>query len=81
MFAALAAQREAVALLDPGNNAYSLLAVNVANRLIFAFDVARDPALLNEAVELISTMLDRPMPDEWRAAALDNLGLALRARF
>jgi tetratricopeptide (TPR) repeat protein len=68
-------------LVDPGENAHIPLAVNLANRLIFAFDVARDPAMLNEAVELIGTLLDRAMPDEWRAAALDNLGLALRARF
>jgi hypothetical protein len=37
--------------------------------------------MLNEAVEMIGTLRERAMPDEWRAAALNNLGLALRARF
>jgi len=81
LFAALSAQREAVDLLDPGQEARVALAVNLANRLIFAFDVVREPSVLDEAVDVTRNLLAGAMPDGWRAAALNNLGLALRARF
>jgi hypothetical protein len=81
LFAALAAQREAVELSSPGQQAHIAFSVNLANRLIFAYGVARDPAMLEEAVDRLKALLTKAMPDEWRAAALNNLGLALRARF
>jgi CHAT domain-containing protein len=81
LFAALAAQREAVELASPGQQAHVAFSVNLANRLIFAYGVARDPAMLGEAVDRLKALFGKAMPDEWRAAALNNLGLALRARF
>jgi CHAT domain-containing protein len=81
LFAAIRAQREALELSARGQQAHIAFAVNLANRLIFAYGVARDPAMLGEAVDRLRALLSETMPDQWRAAALNNLGLALRAQF
>jgi CHAT domain-containing protein len=81
LLAALRAQRAAVELSSRGQQAHLAFSVNLANRLIFAYGVARDPAMLREAVDRLRALLGDTMPDEWRAAALNNLGLALRAQF
>jgi tetratricopeptide (TPR) repeat protein len=79
--AALAAQRETVRLSGPGDEGRVPFVVNLANRLLSIFDVTRDAAILDEAIDATTQVLDSAMPDPWRAAALNNLGLALRARF
>jgi hypothetical protein len=79
--AAVAAQREAVELLDPADPDRAALQVNLADRLLAAHIVTRERELVEEAVRLGEDVLARDLPSAWRAAALDGLGRALRARY
>jgi microcompartment protein CcmL/EutN len=79
--AAVAAQREAVELLDPADPDRAALQVNLADRLLAAHIVTRERELVEEAVRLGEDVLTRNLPNAWRAAALDGLGRALRARY
>jgi hypothetical protein len=81
MHQAVTLQREAVGLVVAGSNVHLQLSVNLAHRLIIYHDLVRDPAVLNEAVVVAQDVLARDLPPHWRAAALNNLGLACRARF
>ncbi|MGD9525353.1 MAG: hypothetical protein AB7V44_01045 [Pseudonocardia sp.] len=78
--AALAVQREAVALLDTADPDRAALEANLVERLLAAHTLTPDPALVAEAVRLGEDILARDLPGDWRAAALDGLGRALRAR-
>ena len=81
MTAAVAAQREAVVLLDPVDPDRPALEVNLADRLLSLHGLAPSREIVEEAVRLGQDALARDLPSAWRLAALDCTGRALRARY
>jgi hypothetical protein len=80
IMAAIKAQREAVALLDPPDQDRAALQVNLADRLLSVHALTPERDLVDEAVRLGENVLLRDLPAAWRTAALDGLARALRAR-